>query len=264
MSATDLPVDVVEAGTGPLLVLVHSSVAGARQWRKLIDVLKATHHVKAVQLFGYGATPAWEASRKQTLSDQAALIEAVVGDAAGRVDLVGHSFGGAVAMKAAARLGERVRRLVLCEPNPFDLLRQAGRDEAYQEIQSLRDTIKTYGAANDWLPAATRFADYWGGAGTWAAMDDERRAAFARALRPNFHEWDAIMDEATTLRDWHAALPPSTTVLYDANTVRPIQEIVQLFERGTQWTMRAIPRGGHMAPLTHPQVVNPIVQDVLR
>lgn len=263
MSATLLPVDVVEAGSGPLVVLVHSSVAGARQWRKLIDVLKGSHHVKAVQLFGYGATPAWEASRKQTLADQATLIEALVGDAAGRVDLVGHSFGGAVAMKAAARLGERVRRLVLFEPNPFDLLRQAGRDEAYQEIQSLRHTIKTNGAANDWLPAAARFADYWGGAGTWAAMDDERRAAFGQALRPNFHEWDAIMDETTTLSEWNAALPRATTVLYDANTVRPIREIVRLFEHGTQWTMRAIPRGGHMAPLSHPDVVNPIVQEVL-
>jgi pimeloyl-ACP methyl ester carboxylesterase len=34
-------VDVVEAGSaGPVVVLVHSSVSGARQWRRLMDDLK--------------------------------------------------------------------------------------------------------------------------------------------------------------------------------------------------------------------------------
>jgi pimeloyl-ACP methyl ester carboxylesterase len=256
-------VDCLEAGSGPLVVLIHSSVASARQWRKLIEVLKAEYHVKAVQLFGYGETPQWSSPGRQSLADQAELVESLISDAAVSIDLVGHSFGGAVAMKTAARLGSRVRRLVLLEPNPFDLLRQGGRAEAYQEIQELRDTIKAYGAADNWLPAAERFAEYWGGVGTWAAMDDQRRFTFATALKPNFHEWDAIMDESTTLHEWSELAPRSTTVVYDPNTVRPIREIVELMKHGTPWDVRSIPQGGHMAPLTHPDVVNPIVIDAL-
>jgi pimeloyl-ACP methyl ester carboxylesterase len=261
----DLPkVDFLEAGSGPLVILVHSSVASARQWRKLIELLAGSYHVRAIQLFGYGSSPSWTQERKQTLADQADLIESIIPDATSQVAIVGHSFGGAVAMKAAARLGSRVRSLILLEPNPFDLLRQGGRNDAYREVQGLRDSIKSYGAANDWLPAAERFADYWGGAGTWTAMDDDRRATFANALKPNFHEWDAIMDETTTLRDWVAQLPCATTVIYDPHTVRPIREIVELTEQGTPWTTLAIPRGGHMAPLTHPEVVNPLVREALR
>ena len=60
ISSTDI--DVMEAGQGPLAILVHSSVAGARQWRKLMDVWASTFHVKAVNLYGYGRTPAWTAS----------------------------------------------------------------------------------------------------------------------------------------------------------------------------------------------------------
>ena len=73
-------VDLLEAGHGPLVVLVHSSVSGARQWRKLVELLARSYHVKAVNLFGYGRTPSWAAARSQTLADQAALIEAIVPD----------------------------------------------------------------------------------------------------------------------------------------------------------------------------------------
>lgn len=263
MDARETGVDFLEAGSGPLVVLVHSSVASARQWRKLIEVLQGSNHVKAVQLFGYGSTPAWTQPRKQTLADQAALVEAIIGQSVQQIDIVGHSFGGAVAMKVAANLGKRVRQLVLLEPNPFDLLRQAGRVEAYREVQELRDTIKTYGAAENWAPAAECFADYWGGAGTWVAMDEQRRAAFAIALRPNFHEWDAIMDETTTLGEWTNQLPRTTTVVFDPATVRPIRELVKLVQRKTTWRVMAVREGGHMAPLTHPNVINPIILNAL-
>lgn len=257
-------VDVLEAGRGSLVVLVHSSVAGARQWRKLMDVLTTSFHVKAVNLFGYGRTATWKLDRSQTLSDQAELVEAVIPERASKVGLVGHSFGASVAMMAAMRLGGRVDRLVLLEPNPFHLLRESGRADAFAEAAELRDTIKLHGARGEWTAAAERFADYWGGSGTWAAMGPDRRATFAEALKPNFHEWDAIMDETIPLRTWAARLPARTLVCFDPTTVRPIREIVELMRAATAWQFETIPRGGHMAPLTQPDLVNPLVDRFLR
>ncbi len=256
-------IDVLEAGSGPLVVLVHSSVAGARQWRKLSERLADSYHVKAVNLFGYGRTPAWPADRPQTLADLAALVEAVVPDGAQDIALVGHSLGGSVAMQVAADLGSRVSRLVLIEPNPFAILRDHGRDEAFAETLRLRDIVKQHGIKGEWVAAAEKFADYWGGEGTWAATGPERRAAFAEGLKPNFHEWDAIMNETTSLRDWAERLPRSTLVVYDTNTARPIREIVALMRTATSWQITTIAHGGHMAPLTHPELVNPLVADFL-
>src|SRR5215470_16957500 len=102
-------------------MLVHSSVSGARQWSRLMDDLKARFRVRAVNLFGHGKTPPWPDARRQTLDDQARLVEAALPPGADEICLVGHSFGGAVAMKAAARLAGRVSRLVLLEANPFNL-----------------------------------------------------------------------------------------------------------------------------------------------
>jgi pimeloyl-ACP methyl ester carboxylesterase len=75
---TTTPVDVLEAGSGPLVMLVHSSVSGARQWRGLMDDLKSHFQVRAVNLFGYGKTPPWPAETRQSLTDQARLVEAAL------------------------------------------------------------------------------------------------------------------------------------------------------------------------------------------
>jgi pimeloyl-ACP methyl ester carboxylesterase len=113
-------VDYLEAGSsGPVVMLVHSSVSGARRWRRLMDDLRDQCRVRAVNLFGYGKTPSWSAEATQTLSDQARLVEAALPPDAGEIYLVGHSFGGSVAMKVAAQLVGRITKLVLLEPIHF-------------------------------------------------------------------------------------------------------------------------------------------------
>ena len=245
-------------------MLVHSSVSGARQWRRLMDDLKADFHVRAVNLFGYGKTPPWPPEKTQSLDDQVRLVEAALPPGGGEVYLVGHSLGGTVAMKTAARLGGRVTKLVLLEANPFYLLGQAGRVEAFAEVMALRDCIKKFGALGEWAIAAERFADYWGGPGSWRDMPAERRAAFTEALKPNFFEWDAVLNETTSAEEWAAVLPRATLYAYDPGTVLPIREIVAILHRAAPcWTFAEVPGTGHMAPLTHPEQINPLVRSFL-
>jgi pimeloyl-ACP methyl ester carboxylesterase len=257
--------DFLEAGaSGPLVVLVHSGGSGARQWRRLMDDLKDRYRVRAVNLFGYGATPPWAADATQSIADQAHLVEGAIPADIDKVCLVGHSLGGLVAMKLAARLGGRVTKLVLLETNPFNLLQQAGRREAFAEAVALRDCVKTCGARGEWETAAERFADYWGGVGSWQGMSSERRAAFAQALRPNFHEWDAVMGETTPAEEWARTLPCATLAVCDPGTVLPIREIAAILRAACPaWLHQQVPGVGHMAPLKRPDVINPIIGSFL-
>ena len=108
------------------------------------------------------------------------------------------------------------------------------------------------------------FANYWTGAGSWDAMPDDRKAKFARALKPNFHEWDAVMNEEKPFSEWRSDLPSKTTVVSANDTVRSILEIVDLMEENApEWRYIRIERGGHMAALTEPHLINPIVVDAL-
>ncbi|MDJ1014986.1 MAG: alpha/beta fold hydrolase [Paracoccaceae bacterium] len=256
--------DYLEAGAGERVILIHSSVAGARQWRSLMDRLAPRFHAIAINLYGYGGTEPWKMARKQTLSDQVDLVAAMMPDDGSKVSIVGHSFGGAVAMKAAARFSGRIRRLVLIEPNPFHLIVQRGRAEALGEALLLREAIKTHGGSGDWRRAAEVFANYWTGAGSWDAMPEDRRSKFAEALKPNFHEWDAVMSEETPLADWARALPRDTSVISADDTVASILAIVSLLqEAAPHWTFHRIGAGGHMAALTMAGEINPIVEKAL-
>lgn len=257
--------DFIEAGHGETVVLIHSSVAGAKQWRGLMKVLAEDYHVVAINLFGYGTTPGWNEGKPQTLRDQAQLVEAFLPADGSKVSIVGHSFGGSVAMKAAQLYKDRVRRLVLIEPNPFYLLREQGYLDAYDEAVNLRDTIKECGGADRWEVAAEKFANYWAGPGSWNEMPDDRKTKFAQALKPNFFEWDAVMHEDTPLIEWSQVLPRDTTVISSADTVRSIKKIVELMEgHFPEWTFDTVAQGGHMAIMSKPDEVNPIVARALR
>jgi pimeloyl-ACP methyl ester carboxylesterase len=265
IDAPPVEVDFLEAGSsGPVVMLVHSSASGARQWRRLMDDLRGQFRVRAINLFGYGKTPAWPGATAQSLDDQADLVEAALPENTDEVFLVGHSFGACVAMKAAARLAGRVSRLVLLEANPFSLLAQAGRAEAFAEAIALRDCIKTFGARGEWATAAERFADYWGGAGSWQTMTLERRTAFADAIKPNYFEWDAVINESTSVEQWAARLPHATLAIYDPRTVLPVREIAAILRQScSAWIYQELPGAGHMAPLTRPDVINPLVSSFL-
>jgi pimeloyl-ACP methyl ester carboxylesterase len=255
-------VDFIEAGAGPLVVLVHSSMSGARQWSALTRDLEDHFLVRAVNLFGYGGTPAWSGPAPPSLNDFAKLVAATVPSTARAVHLVGHSFGGAVAMQAAARqLHGRVESLVLIEPSLFYLLDWYRLREAFTEISGLATYTKRCVADGALHAAAERFIDYWCGPGAWAASSPARKLAFARAatLLPN--EWNALLTGTTPSNAWAAALPPHTLVMSSVNTVRPSREIVELLLRArADWEFASVEDGGHMAPLTHSHLVNPVIR----
>lgn len=175
-------------GDGPPVVLVHSSASGSRQWHKLAAQLCARHRVVAPQLRGYGGTPAWPGVRPQTLDDAAEIVLAACAGLDGPIRLVGHSYGGALALWAARALGARVSHLSLYEPMLPRLLAAHGRADAAAETAALHADARRLGGAGDWFALAERFTDYFNGDGSWHTSPPARRAAIAAALAPNVAE----------------------------------------------------------------------------
>ena len=258
-----MKVDFIEDGHGSAVLLIHSTVAGNKQWRKLVEYLSPDYRVLAPNLFGYGTTPEWSKNRHQTLIDQVDLL-ADFFEQNESISIVGHSFGGSVAMMAAKKYPKKVKKLILLEPNPFYLLKHHSDHESYQEALNLREVIKTNAHKETWVQAAEKFADYWNGSGTWKQMDGLRREKFAEALKPNFHEFDCVINETTSLEEWRAVLPQNTHILFSEQTVNSIRKIVTIFEETMpNWIFHSYSEGTHMAPLTHPNIVNPIIHKIL-
>jgi pimeloyl-ACP methyl ester carboxylesterase len=102
----------LDSGEGPALLFIHGLTGSQRNWAHLIDALDHEHRVLAPDLFGHGASA--KVMGDYSLGAHAATLRDLL-DLLGidRVTLVGHSFGGGIAMQFCYLFPERVERLVL-------------------------------------------------------------------------------------------------------------------------------------------------------
>jgi pimeloyl-ACP methyl ester carboxylesterase len=101
-----------EAGAGNGVVCLHASASSSAQWRPLMDRLAGRFHTLAADLYGSGQSPAWSGERPLWLADEVALLAPAFAAAGPKFHLVGHSYGGAVALLAALADPARVESLV--------------------------------------------------------------------------------------------------------------------------------------------------------
>src|SRR6185369_2492487 len=92
--------------------------------------------------------------------------------------LVGHSYGGAVALRFCHRSPERIRSLTVFEPVSFHLLGLA--DPGLQPVFSLMEELGRLLAADRRVDAAATFLDYWSGTGSFAQYPTRVQQDFAR------------------------------------------------------------------------------------
>ena len=105
-------------GQGRPIVVLHGYLATLESWRGLVPLLPG-RELWLFDLKGHGASPC-PADGKYTVTDQAELVLAQIADMR-EVTLVGHSFGGGVALLVAIRLRKegRLARLVLVDALAF-------------------------------------------------------------------------------------------------------------------------------------------------
>lgn len=103
-------------GNGPPLLLVNGIGANLDMWRELLQHLPG-RHVVAFDFPGTGGSPALPGLHRMPALAQ--LVVAVLDVLElERVDVLGYSWGGALAQELAHRAPERVRSLVLCATIP--------------------------------------------------------------------------------------------------------------------------------------------------
>ena len=252
---------VREAGAGPAVVCIHASASSSAQWRPLMDRLSGHFRTLAVDLYGSGKSPRWPDDQTLTLADEVALLEPVLADAGERFHLIGHSYGGAVALKLALAHPGRVRSLVIYEPVLFSvLLAEDPAQPAAREIVALRDDTVAAMQSGDPRASGARFLDYWMGPGTWAGMPELRRDAVAAAMRGVTAEWHAAFTEQTELAAF-GSLDVPTLCLTGSDSPAASRGVARLLTKVLP-RVRAVEIDGvgHMGPVTHPERINALIE----
>ena len=212
----------------PTVIALHCSGSTGRQWSKLALALGDRFTLIAPDLIGSGATPHWNGARF-CLADEAARINAIIDGCKGDVHLVGHSYGGGVALRVAIERPARIASLSLYEPTAFHVLRQFrvnGRRGTIAEIRSIAGRVAHDVAVEDYAAAARQFVDYWNGAGTWAAIKPELQAELIRYVPKATLEFSALIDEPTPLTAYRRLACP-TLLIWGERTRAPAALITQ-------------------------------------
>ncbi len=189
------------------------------------------------------------------------MLEPAFETAGEEVHLIGHSYGGAVAVRAALTYPGRFLSLVLTEPVLFGLLLaeypgQSAASEIVALCQHTRVAMKL-GALDS---AARRFIDYWMGPGTWAGMPPHRRIAIVQAMPGVRSQWSAIFAEETPLPAY-SSLDLPTLYLVGSQCPAPARAVARLLTHALpNVTTAELEGAGHMAPVTHPEMVNAMIE----
>jgi pimeloyl-ACP methyl ester carboxylesterase len=244
--------NVQTAGEGPTVILLHSSGSSGRQWDTLVTALQSRFRLQTVDFHGHGGTPAWPGGRPLTLEDEAALVAPLLAATLDGVHLVGHSYGGGVALKLAQLHPQRVRSVAVYEPVLFRLLFDYNPTHApAREVLAAAVRIHTSLLVGHTDRAARHFVDYWSGSGTWEAMPLARRhTVIARmpALAPHFR---ALFSDRLQRADL-GRLPMPVLCLTGARTRASTRRIGELLRRAMPDSTHEMLAGmGHMGPVTH-------------
>lgn len=139
IAANNLTFHYQQAGEGPDVVLIHGLTGDLSIWllSQTMGVLARAHRVTAHDLrgHGYSDTPLVNYTSADQAGDALAIMDALGIEKAA---LVGHSFGGVVALHAAAIAPERVTALVLSDPS-FAALRHLEDLNRWGHWQNFRE-----------------------------------------------------------------------------------------------------------------------------
>jgi pimeloyl-ACP methyl ester carboxylesterase len=262
LTVNGVEIAYLDEGKGPVVILGHCSSASHREWLPLIDTLKADWRVLAPDFIGYGQSGPWPAAEPFSIDADVQILLALAKKVKGELHFVGHSYGAALALEAALRLGDRVKCLVLVEPVSFHLLRQEGRPE-WAEVEALGRSVLGAVAKGDDRAAAKAFMTYWLGRLRWWLSPEKFKSAIAATIPKVALEFGIIVEAPSTLKDY-AAITAPTLLIAGSSTRAPTRAVVDLLAASLPNAKLEILKGaGHMSPFTHPAKLNRLILDFL-
>jgi pimeloyl-ACP methyl ester carboxylesterase len=253
--------DVGGAAGGEGVVLLHSGGMSGRQWRRLAERLAPTYRVVTPDFLGSGENPPWpDGSAFDFHMDVAAVKELI--DATGApVHLVGHSYGGLVALTVARERPEVVRSVAVFDPVAFGVLYGADDHEGLADLaRAAANPVfldDARGGGEEWLEA---FVDYWSGPGAWKALPPPMRASFQKVGRKVYGEVTSLMADRTPAPSY-AQLGVPLLLLTGERSPASVRRITTLLAAAVPSSRVEVVAGaGHMGPVTHANDVNALVE----
>jgi pimeloyl-ACP methyl ester carboxylesterase len=242
------------------VVCLHSSMSHGGQWRALVNRLAADFNVLTPNLLGYGSADNGFA-RQLRLEDEVNAVMRQIGAFCGPVHLVGHSFGGAVALRLASMYPQRVASLTVYEPVWFSLLFENGVSDAEtREIDRIQKALASqteFGRRR----GAQQFIDYWAGGDAWSQLPATQQYRLASLSSKVAAEFGALLAAAPATQELRKMDIPMRLLCgtETRDSARRVSELLAEILPGVEYSR--LDGLAHMAPVTNADDVNPLIID---
>ncbi len=252
-----------ERGEGSAVVVLHGLSDSERTWRPVMEELGQRYRVLGLDLPGCGLSGRPDAS--YSLDWQAKLVAAWL-DRIGvtTCDVVGHSFGGGLAMWLLLYRADSIRRLALVAPGGL------GRDLALElRLAALPFVVERYG--QPWMGSATRLLTHLHGRSL--AFEESSRLhrmnsspgtarAFARTVRDVIN-WRGQTRHFMRRAGEVQTLPAIALFWGEKDRIIPIRQGVELCSVLENCTLQRFPDAGHFLHWQRPHELAVALQGYL-
>jgi pimeloyl-ACP methyl ester carboxylesterase len=260
------PVEFECVGHGQPVMLIHGSMSSKNHWKPLMDALKDRYTVMAVDLTGYGQTGFPPDPETHTLWDEVGMLRQTVLTTkaiATPFHIVAHSYGGAVALGYACRYPHEIASLILYEPMAMHLLVEFNRRRQFADGQGLIDRISALVTQGDSHMAAQTFVDYFSGDGSFSMLTPGARDNLKRYVHKMLVDYRTAVETDLCMADYARIACPVCLITGRSSDPLPLAISRLMIDAiaSIQWI--EVP-GHHMAPVSSPQVVNPVIVECLR
>jgi pimeloyl-ACP methyl ester carboxylesterase len=261
VDAGGVKTNYLEAGSGPDVVLIHGSGPGVTayaNWRLVIPALAERFHVVAPDMagFGFSERPADATYGVQLWADQVTGLMDALGIRT--ASMVGNSFGGAIAMRAASQHPERVDKLVLMGSMGVDFPITEGLERVWgyePSFENMRGVLDVFAHNRELVP------------------DELAEVRFRASTQPGFQESFAAMFPAPRQRwveamrtpdDEIAKLPHKTLIVHGReDKVIPVQTSFDLFTLIDNADLHVFGNCGHWSQIERSADFNRLVADFI-
>jgi len=250
-------VGVKVSGQGPLIVFLHSSLSSSKQWHTLVKSLSGQFTCINIDLLGYGEAEQVIDKESYSFDVEVKRILAIINTVKpnSTFHLIGHSCGAAIALKIAVEYPTNVLSLIIYEPVAFHLFQDSSQRQPVYDFSSKLCSLEK--------PEACKvFVDYWNGDGFFDRLPEAVQLAMVAEIDKVNLDFIGIFSEQYQLSDLSNFTNPC--LLFVGNTTQEVSKelsflIAKSLNNSTILTVEA----GHMGPVSHPQLVEPIIQEFL-
>lgn len=245
-------IDYHEAGNGPTVVLVPGSCSTGAAWRPVMTHLQDRFRCVTTSLLGYGGTAERRTPDDTDIAYEREILETVIRRTGGPVHLVGHSFGGLVALAVALRGRVTLLSLTIAEAPAVDILRETGEQQHYETFRKMSGAYADAFRRGE-IDAIARMIDFYGGAGTFAAWPPRVRDYAIETTAANLMDWESAYGFRPTLASL-ASMKIPTLVLWGEHSHPAACRANELLSRQIPRADRATVAGAaHFMIATHPK-----------